>query len=68
MTHDYMQLAAEAIDNRATVAYDVAAGDGQIFDNVSHMKWFYAAVADAIREQVEAGEDAAVLVAESEVK
>ena len=41
-----LERAKSAIERGDTVAHDVAAENGQIFDNVKHMKWFIEAVAD----------------------
>lgn len=49
-THrDLLRTAArEAIEAEAEVALDVAAEHGQIFANVSHLKWFHEAVAEEL--------------------
>lgn len=43
-----MTRARKAIERRATVCFDVAAECGQMFDNIKHMSWFVAAVADEL--------------------
>lgn len=40
--------ARQAIENEEEICYDVAAENGQIFDNVKHMKWFVEAVAEEL--------------------
>jgi hypothetical protein len=45
---DTLQLAQRLIDSGDDIAYDVAANDGQIFDNVKGMEWFVKAVAEEI--------------------
>lgn len=45
-----MQRAEEAIENKDDIAYDIALENGQMFDNVKHMKWFKKAVAEALND------------------
>jgi hypothetical protein len=46
---DWLQQADQAIQRKDAICYDVAALNGQIFDNVKHMKWFREAVALELR-------------------
>ena len=48
MTDEHRKKAQEAIEGRWDIAYDVAAMNGQQFENVRHMNWFVEAVASAI--------------------
>lgn len=45
---DRIRRAQRAIDHNETVIYDVAADCGQMVDNIKHMRWFVAAIADEI--------------------
>jgi hypothetical protein len=40
--------AQAAIDRKDEICYDIAANEGQIFDNVKHMRWFVEAVAEEL--------------------
>jgi hypothetical protein len=48
---DYVTKARQAIERGDSIAYDVALNEGQIFDNVKHMRWFIEAVADELSQQ-----------------
>ena len=50
---NWTKRALRAIEQEATVCYDVAAEHGQMFENVRHMRWFVQAVAHALRPSVE---------------
>ena len=44
-----LKRAAREIKRKSTLAYDVAAENGQMFGNVAHMRWFLEAVADELQ-------------------
>lgn len=45
---DLMKRAKVAIEEDEPVIYDVAANEGQVVNNVKHMRWFIEAVAQEL--------------------
>jgi len=48
ISEETLQLAQKLIDDGDEICYDVAANQGQMFDNVKHMRWFVKAVAEEV--------------------
>lgn len=49
-----MARARRHIERRTELAFDVASGVGQMFNNVRHMRWFLVAVASELEGNEEA--------------
>lgn len=51
---DLLERADREIENGTTLAYDVAADNGQILQNVGHMRWFRKLIMQEIAGSVKA--------------